>query len=315
MSSANEHSQTIQQQASPSGLMRAATYCSVGVAGILVCSKLVAWWLTDSVAVLSSLFDSGLDLGASLINMFAVAHALQPADREHRFGHGKAEALAGLAQSTFIAGSAIFLVIEAGRRLIEPRQLAHVDIGIAVMVLSIVMTLGLVLFQYFVVRRTASLAISADSMHYKGDLLANLAIIGALIMATKFGWIYADPVLGIMVAVYIVHGAYGIFRQSLDQLMDHELPDEQRALIRSIALRHDEVADVHDLRTRRSGLQSFIQLHIEMDGNMRLSRAHEVADAVELEILAEFPEAEVIIHQDPAGLEEEMSHFEPPSTG
>jgi ferrous-iron efflux pump FieF len=315
MSSANEHSQTLPQQASPAGLMRMATYCSVAVAGFLVCAKLGAWWMTDSVSVLSSLFDSGLDLGASLINMFAVAHALQPADREHRFGHGKAEALAGLAQSTFIAGSAVFLLIEAGRRLVEPRQLAHVDVGIAVMVLSIVMTLGLVLFQYFVVRRTASLAISADSLHYKGDLLANLAIIGALVVTAEFGWIYADPLLGIMVAVYIVYGAYGIFRQSLDQLMDHELPDEQRALIRSIALGHDEVEDVHDLRTRRSGLQSFIQLHIEMDGNMRLSRAHEIADAVELEILAEFPEAEVIIHQDPAGLEEEMSHFEPPSTG
>lgn len=300
--------------ADSSMLMRAATYASVAVAMVLVVAKLAAWWLTDSVAILSSLIDSGLDLGASLINLYAVRQALTPADHEHRFGHGKAEALAGLAQSTFIAGSALFLLIEAGHRLFTPRPIVSSDIGIAVMVLSIALTIALVGFQYFVIRRTNSLAISADSLHYKADLLANLAVIVAIVMVTELGLVYADPLFAIGIAFYIVFGAWGIFRRSLDQIMDRELPDDQRQVIREIAIAHPRVESVHDLRTRSSGVQAFIQLHLELDGDMTLTEAHNIADAVELEILRKFPDAEVIIHQDPAGIDEETSHFQhPPS--
>ncbi len=291
-------------------LLRLATYAAVAVAAVLILAKLAAWFLTDSVAILSSLMDSVLDVGASLVNMYAVAHALVPADREHRFGHGKAEALAGLAQSAFISGSALFLVAEAGQRLIEPRPIAREDAGIAVMVLSLVLTAGLVLFQRYVVKRTRSIAISADSVHYKGDILANLGVIAALVLAGRFGWIYADAIVALIVAAYILFGAWGIIRGALDQLMDRELPEEQRARIRGIALAHARVEDVHDLRTRSSGLQTFIQLHLELDGDLTLLRAHELADEVEAAIRAAFPGAEVIIHQDPAGLEEWHPDFQ-----
>jgi ferrous-iron efflux pump FieF len=285
-------------------LLRLATRAAVGVAGLLIVTKLAAWFLTDSVAILSSLMDSVLDVGASLVNMYAVAHALVPADREHRFGHGKAEALAGLAQSAFISGSTLFLVAEAVQRLIEPRAIMRDEIGIAVMVLSLVLTLGLVIFQRQVVKHTRSVAISADSMHYRGDILANLGVILALVLAGRFGWIYADAIIALLVAGYILFGAWGIIKSALDQLMDRELPEPQRQRIRRIALAHDRVEDVHDLRTRSSGMQSFIQLHMELDGDLTLMQSHEIADEVEAAIRLAFPGAEVIIHQDPAGLEE-----------
>jgi ferrous-iron efflux pump FieF len=286
------------------GLLRLATRAAVVVAGLLIVAKLTAWYMTDSVAILSSLMDSVLDVGASLVNMYAVAHALIPADREHRFGHGKAEALAGLAQSAFISGSALFLLAEASQRLIEPRAIARDEIGVAVMVLSLVLTIGLVIFQKNVVKRTGSIAISADSMHYRGDILANLGVVVALLLAGRLGWLYADPVIALLVAGYILFGAWGIIRRALDQLMDRELPEDQRQRIRGIALAHDRVEDVHDLRTRSSGMQTFIQLHMELDGDLTLMQSHEIADEVEASIRAAFPGAEVIIHQDPAGLEE-----------
>ncbi|MDP6872302.1 MAG: cation diffusion facilitator family transporter [Alphaproteobacteria bacterium] len=292
------------------GLLRLATYAAVAVAGLLILAKLAAWFLTDSVAILSSLMDSLLDAGASLVNMYAVAHALVPADREHRFGHGKAEALAGLAQSAFISGSALFLLAEAGQRLIEPRPIVRDEIGIAVMVLSLVLTIALVLFQRHVVKRTNSVAIAADSVHYRADILANAGIIAALVLAGRYGWIYADAIVAIVVAVYILFGAWSIIRGALDQLMDRELPEEQRARIREIALAHEQVVDVHDMRTRSSGIQNFIQLHMELDGELSLLKSHEIADEVEAAICQAFPGAEVIIHQDPAGLEEWHRDFQ-----
>ncbi len=290
-------------------LLRLATRAAVAVAVLLIVAKLVAWFLTDSVAILSSLMDSVLDAGASLVNMYAVAHALTPADREHRFGHGKAEALAGLAQSAFISGSALFLLAEASQRLFEPQTIARDDIGIAVMVLSLVLTIGLLMFQRYVIRRTNSIAISADSLHYRGDILANIGVILALVLAGRFGWVHADAIVAILVAFYILYGAWGIIRSALDQLMDRELPDAQRQRIRQIALDHDQVEDVHDLRTRSSGIHTFIQMHLELDGELPLLAAHEIADQVEAAIQAAFPGAEVIIHQDPAGLEEWKPDF------
>jgi ferrous-iron efflux pump FieF len=290
-------------------LMRRATYASITVAAVLIVAKTIAWGITESVSVLSSLLDSLLDAVASAVNLFAVHHALTPADREHRFGHGKAEPLAGLAQAAFITGSAVLLLIQATQRLRAPPPIAHGEVGIAVMILSIVLTLGLVAYQRHVVRATGSIAIGADRVHYASDLLLNLSVIVALILS---GWLdvrYADPVFGIAVAIYILVSALRIGRQSLDLLMDRELPDDQRARIRDIALRHPEVKNLHDLRTRSAGLDIFIQLHIEMDPKMSLSRAHEVSDQVEADIRAAFPNSEVIIHQDPEGVEEARRTF------
>jgi ferrous-iron efflux pump FieF len=290
-------------------LMRTATYASVVVAVSLIAVKIVAWILTDSVSLLSTLIDSLLDLAASMVNLVAVRHALTPPDREHRFGHGKAEPLAALGQSTFIAGSAIFLVIEAIRRFYTPRPLDHSEVGIGVMIFAIVVTFALTRFQAHVVSKTGSLAIKADSVHYLSDILVNGAVIVALVLVTQFGWLYADPLIGLAIAAYILKSAWTIARGAYDMLMDRELPDEDRARIKQIVLAHGEVIAVHDLRTRASGPLTFIQIHVEMDGNMNLYRAHEVADDVEAQLREVYPGAEVIIHQDPHGIEEDRARF------
>ena len=289
--------------------MRLATYASVAVAGTLVLIKLGAWLVTDSVALLSTLIDSLLDVAASMINLLAVRHALEPPDREHRFGHGKAEPLAALAQSAFIAGSAIFLIVEASQRFIEPRAVLNSDVGIGVMVFAILVTFALTRFQAYVVRKTGSLAIKADSLHYLGDLLVNAAVIVALLLVSELGWTLADPLFGIAIALYILKIAWRIARNAFDMLMDRELPEAERRRIAEIAAAHPRVLDTHDLRTRASGRRTFIQIHIEMDGALSLYEAHEVADEVEAALREAYPGAEVIIHQDPHGIEEERASF------
>ncbi len=291
------------------GLMRRATYASVTVAAILIVIKVAAWVLTGSVSVLSSLLDSLLDALASLVNLFAIRHALTPADREHRFGHGKAEPLAGLAQAAFITGSALLLLVEAVRRLGAPRPVEQGGIGIAVMVIAIVLTIALVAYQRRVAARTGSFAISADRLHYAGDLLLNSSVIVSLVLSVWFGFDLADPLFGIAIGLYILVSAIRIGRGSLDLLMDRELPDEQRAEIRTIVLNHPEVRSMHDMRTRSSGLSLFIQFHIEMDPEISLKRAHEISDAVEADVLKAFPNAEVLIHQDPEGVDEPRRSF------
>ena len=293
-------------------LMRLATKASVAVALILVAVKMAAWLLTGSISILSSLIDSLMDVLASAINLFAVHHALQPPDAEHRFGHGKAEPLAGLGQAAFIAGSAVLLTIEAVRRLFEPQAVVEVEIGIAVMVFSIGLTVLLVAFQRYVVRRTDSTVIGADALHYESDVLINGSVIISLGLSHWFGWQAADPIFAILIAAYLLRGAWSIAQKSLDVLMDREFPDEERARITEIALSHSEVTGMHDLRTRRAGLQQFIQLHLEMDGDKRLIEAHQIADEVEAWICEAYPGAEVIIHQDPHGLAEDHQGFAGP---
>lgn len=285
-------------------LMRWATYASVATALLLIVAKVAAYLLTDSVSLLSTLLDSLLDAAASIVNLLAVRHALTPADREHRFGHGKAEPLAALAQSTFIAGSAAFLVVQAVNRLVYPHEVTRTGVGLAVMAFSIAATLGLVLFQRFVIRRTGSLAIRADALHYASDLVVNASVVVALLLVTFYGWQLADPVIGAGIALYIIYTAWQIARSALDMLMDRELPDDDRRRIRAIATANPGVLAVHDLRTRASGPTLFVQLHLEVDGRLTLVEAHAIADAVEAEIQAAYPGAEVMIHEDPAGLVE-----------
>ena len=240
-------------------LMRWATYASVAVATILIVVKLGAWIATESVSLLSSLVDSLLDAGSSLINLLAIYHALQPADKEHRFGHGKAEALAGLAQAAFIAGSGVFVMLEAIDRLFNPQAVNNGNFGIGVMLFAIALTSLLVLFQAYVVRKTGSIAISADSFHYRIDLLVNFFVILSLILSSYGGFLYADPLFAVAVVIYMGLGSWKIALKSLDELMDREIPDEERLKIREIAMAHPEVRDVHDMRTRKSGPYSFIR--------------------------------------------------------
>lgn len=291
-------------------LMRLATYASVGVASTLIVAKSAAWLMTDSVSLLSTLMDSLLDALASGINLFAVHHALQPADKEHRFGHGKAEPLAGLAQAAFISGSAIFLLMQASERFLNPKTIQNTDAGLIVMGISIALTLVLVGFQKYVVRRTGSVAISADSLHYQTDLLVNLGVIVSLVLVSQLGWGIADPLFAIGIAAYILWGAWEIGIESLDILMDKELPEEDRAKIADIVAGHPGVIGMHDLRTRSSGTNAFIQLHLEMKGHMTLFEAHEIAEQVTAKIEAVFPNAEVLIHEDPHGIQEKRAVFD-----
>src|SRR6266481_5560239 len=290
-------------------LRRMATYASVAVATLLIAVKFAAWLETGSVALLSSLVDSLLDAAASLVTLVAVRHAMTPADREHRFGHGKAEPLAVLGQSAFITGSAILLLAEAVRRLISPIPVENAPAGIAVMIFSIAVTIGLVLFQRHVVRRTGSIAITADELHYRSDVVLNVSVIAALVLGGALDLPILDPLFGAAIGVWIVYSAVRLTRLSLFQLMDHELSDDERERIRSIAQSHPDVAAAHDLRTRVAGPTAFIQLHIEMDGAMSLIRAHEISDEVEANLRAAYPHAEIIIHQDPEGIEEPRANF------
>lgn len=280
-------------------LMRAATYASVSVAGTLVVAKILAWLATDSVSLLSTLIDSLLDVGASTISFFAVRHALQPADREHRFGHGKAESLAGLSQAAFVMGSGVFVLAQAVHRLIFPRELANTEVGYAVMALGMALSLCLVVFQKYVVRKTGSVAIGAESLNYQNDILVNASVIVSLFVTTQFGWGAADPLFAIGIAAFIAHGAWRIGRQALDILMDHELPESDRQRICELVLGCDGVLGIHDIRTRSSGPNVFIQLHLELDDDLPLKEAHNRVEVAERVVEGAFPNAEVLIHPDP----------------
>lgn len=288
-------------------LLRKVTRASVVTAGFLAAAKIGAWWVTGSIAILASMVDSMMDAGASLITAFAVRYAVKPADEDHRFGHGKSEALAGLAQAVLITASAIFLVVHAIDRILHPRPLEAIAAGMLVMGVSISATLGLVVFQRRVVRETGSSAIKADALHFAGDLATNFATIVGLALAS-FGFRRLDPVFGIAIAVSTLYGALQIGWDTFQVLMDRELPVEIQERIRNLALAHREVFGVHDLRTRQSGPTTLIQFHLEMDGRISLNDAHRISDEVETAIREAFPGADVVIHEDPAGIVESQ-HF------
>ena len=290
-------------------LRRRATQAAVAVAAFLLALKFAGWLVTGSVALLSSLIDSLLDFAASLINLVAVRHAMSPADREHRFGHGKIEPLAVLGQSAFIAGSALLVLAEAVRRLIRPVRVDNPPLGIAVMIVSIAVGVGLVAYQRHVVRRTGSIAIGADELHYRSDIVLNASVIAALALGSLFERPILDPLFGAAIGLWIVYAAVRLAALSVTQLMDRELSDEEREKIRAIAQSHPEVVAAHDLKTRVAGPTAFIQMHLEMDGGMSLARAHQIADEVEALLHAAYPHAEILIHQDPEGVDEPRSNF------
>jgi ferrous-iron efflux pump FieF len=293
----------------PRRLMRLATWASMAVALTLIAAKAAAWILTDSVSMLSSLVDSALDFLASLVTFLAVRHALTPADAQHRFGHGKAEALAGLAQAGFIAASGGALLLTVSDRLMHPQPVHNGMLGLLVSGLAIALTLGLVLFQNLVVRRTGSLAIGADRAHYFTDLASNVAVGLAIYLSGLLDEPLIDAGMAALVALWLLYGAWRVGRRSLDVLMDRELPDRDRQRIIALAQAHPEVRDIHDLRTRSAGLTKFVQLHIELDPRLTLVRAHEIADQVEGDIQRAFPDAEIILHVDPHGVAERRISF------
>ncbi|HEY4076953.1 MAG TPA: cation diffusion facilitator family transporter [Rhizomicrobium sp.] len=284
-------------------LMKRAAIASVSVSLFLVAIKAFAYFASNSVAMLASLADSALDLFTSSLNLLAIHQSLTPADHEHRFGHGKAEPLAGLAQGAFITASALFLVIQAVQRILTPEHVDNSIPALLVMCVAIGCAIGLILYERRVVAQTGSVAVHADQTHYMGDLATNIGVVMALLLTTYMGWSLADPLIAIAVAGLMAFTAFGVGRQSLDQLMDRELPDADRARIVRIAESREMVRNVHDLKTRSAGLSTFIQLHLALDPAMPLVDAHAVSDAVERDILAAYPGAEIIIHQDPAAPE------------
>ena len=290
-------------------LMRLASVASVAAALLLIALKFGAFLATGSVSLLSTLFDSALDAAASIVNLLAVRHALTPADPEHRFGHGKAEPLASLAQVAFILGSSVLLVVEVVDHLRTPKPVAEPMIGIAVMVISMIVTGLLILLQRHVVRRTGSIAIRSDQAHYATDFMVNGSVIAALILSANFGLWWADPIIGLGIAIFIAWAAIRIGREALDMLMDREMDDADRTRIKDIVRAHPEVLDLHDLRTRAAGRDQFIQFHLELDGALPLVEAHRIAEAVEVDVRNAFPQAEVIIHEDPAGVVEQRATF------
>jgi len=280
-------------------LMRWASIASMSVATVLVAAKTGAWLVTDSVSMLSSLIDSSLDLVSSLITFIAIRAALTPADADHRFGHGKAEALAGVAQAGFIAASAGGLLLTVADRFLHPRPVQQEMVGAVVSAIAIVLTFGLMLFQGHVVRRTGSLAVTADRAHYTTDFVTNIAVGVGIWLSSRFAEPMIDLAVAVGVAFYLGSGAWHIGRHAIDVLMDRELPNEDRRRILEIVRRHPGVRSVHDLRTRSSGLNQFIQLHLVLHPTMSLGRAHVISDSVEAAIREAFPQAEVIVHIDP----------------
>ncbi|GLZ84157.1 transporter [Metapseudomonas resinovorans] len=289
MTSSRQHAQ----------LLRLATLASLTVAITLVIAKAIAWAMSGSVSLLAGLTDSLMDSAASLLNLLAVRYALKPADDDHRYGHGKAEALAGLAQALFIGVSAVLVAAQAYERLKDPEPLGAQALGIGVMILSLALTAGLLMLQRRVIRATGSTAIRADALHYRSDLLLNGGILLALVLAS-FGWQQADGLFGIGIAGYILWSAIGIARESISVLMDEELTPAISADMHRLACGVPGVLGAHDLRTRISGNHWYVQLHLELPGELTLSRAHALCEEAAQAITAQYPRAEVLVHADPS---------------
>lgn len=285
-------------------LKRNTALCGLGVSLILIAAKTWAVLATSSVAMLSSLLDSVFDAVASSITLFSVMHAAVPADEQHRYGHGKAEALSALMQAIFVTGSALGLFYAGFSRLLHPAAVEAPSLGIAVTLLAIFLTMGLIRLQKSVIRRTGSVAIKGDNLHYNGDLAMNIGVIAALVLTGITGWTQVDAVFAIGIALHLLRGVFGIARHSVDILMDRELPEATRAEILAQIKRHPAALNVHDLRTRNTGERFFIEFHLEMDGKLTLNEAHDVTEEIEKMLFDAFPASEVLIHQEPAGLDD-----------
>ena len=283
-------------------LNRSAAYASISVALLLAGLKGWAVLATQSTAMLGSLADTVLDLVASVATLAGVWVAAQPADDEHRFGHGKAEALAAMFQVVLISISALTLAVRAIGQWFAGARPAGATDGILVSVVAIVATLALLAWQRRVIARTGSIAISTDHLHYKSDLLLNLAVIAALALDQYGGIPGADPLFGLVIALWLGWGAWHASTEAIDHLLDREWPDERKAKFLEVVARHPELKGLHDLRTRTSGNHDFVQFHMSVNPDMTVREVHDVMDEIEAKLLREFPGVEILIHPDPEGL-------------
>ena len=280
-------------------LMKRAGVASLVVTLILLGLKGGTFLITGSVAILSSLFDSVQDLITSTVNMVAIYHATAPADREHRFGHGKAQAIGSLIQALIITFAALLLMIESVRRFCHPEPLRHISLGIGITMVSIALTFFLIRFQRRVIRETQSLSVLADYTHYAGDIVMNIGVISSLLTSYYLGWNRIDSIFGICVSLYLWGAVYRIFKSSFNMLMDKEMSSEFREAVRTIARSFPEVTLVHNMKTRQSGAHAFVQFSIHLDDTLTLRQAHDITDKIEDRIKERFPDTEVIIHPEP----------------
>ncbi len=280
-------------------LMKLATLASVIMASILVVAKLIAWWRSDSLAVLSSLTDSFFDLMSSALNMVAVRYALKPADDDHRHGHTSIEDIAGLAQSAFISASMFIIILQSIERLANPQPLMHEAWGMGVSVLGMVMTAVLVSYQSYVARKTKSLIVAADRLHYVGDIAFNVGVFGALYVSSRYGWTWADPATALIIAGFVLWSSRSIGIRAFHNLMDREMPEEDKKKIYDVLNSYPGIRGHHNLKTRYSGIKPFIQLHAEIDARLGLRDAHKIIDGLEAALQTTFPGADVIVHADP----------------
>jgi ferrous-iron efflux pump FieF len=284
-----------------SALTARAALASIATALVLVGLKGWAALETSSMAMLGSLADSGLDLVASLVVLLGVRIAAQPADSDHRFGHGKAEALAALVQIILITVSALFIGYRSAERLLSGARTSEAELGIAVSIIAMALTFALIAYQRHVIRRTGSVAIGTDRLHYSSDLMLNGSVIVALALDQAAGLAGADAIFGLLIALWLLWGAWRSSSIALDQLMDREWPEELRARFLAAAQDYPELAGLHDLRTRTSGTHHVAQFHVWVPADWTVKQAHDRLDRVEEQLQRRFPGTEILIHVDPEG--------------
>ena len=297
-------------QSKQNNLKKVAAISSVCVAILLISVKFYAFWKTDSLAIFSSFIDSITDLFASAVSFVAIYFSAKPASFSHRYGYGKTDALSALLQAAFVGISGLFVITDGIKRLITPIEITDTNVGIGIMLFSIIVTLLLVLFQNYVAKKTNSLAIKSDSAHYIVDFLTNTAVIISLILVRFFGFIYFDAIAALFISVYLLYNAYTLAKEAIDLITDKELDSSIRSQIENIVKQNKDIKGMHDFRSRSLGDIYYFELHLELDGNISLYQAHKITDTIEKEITRHYPNSQILIHQDPYGIKEDRLDHE-----
>ena len=291
-------------------LVKSASIASLLVASTLIVLKYYAWVATSSVSMLGSLADSLIDFLASIFVFIAITYSFLPADEKHRFGYGKSEGLAAFIQSLLIGISGIYVFIEAIKRLLNPSQINQPNIAVWIILVSIVLTIALIMYQRYVVKKSQSMAIESDQYHYLTDTFINLSVLFSIVITGWTRFTFIDAVVGLLISGVVLYTAFILLKKSFKILLDQEIQSSHRDQIRKIALQHPQVLGFHDLRTRDTGQKYIIQFHLELDPNMTLLESHKITDEVTDNVLDVYPNSELIIHTDPLGIDEIRDPFE-----
>ena len=300
----------MENQKNTDSLVRSASIASLLVASTLIVLKSYGWITTTSVSLLGSLADSLIDFLASVFVFVAISYSMLPADAKHRFGYDKSEGLAAFVQSLFIGMSGIYVCFEATKRLLNPSQISQPSIAIWIILVSIVLTLALVMYQKHVIKKTKSIAIESDQYHYLTDTFINFSVLFSIAITGWTRFVFIDALVGLLISGVVLYTSVTLLKKSFKILLDQEIQSEDRDRIREIALDHPKVLGFHDLRTRDTGRKYIIQFHLELDPNMSLLESHEITDEVTDNVLKLYPDSELIIHTDPLGIDEERDPFE-----